>query len=78
MDDYMDVFLASIKVFGYLDRPIYHELTRQMEMKNFDSHHIIYDELHPTRDFIVVVEGTVDLFVKSPRQDVNNHVVIQF
>lgn len=69
-EDYTDVFLASIKVFGYLDRPIFHELSRQMEFKKVENGVVLYDENSTTRDFIVVVEGTVDLYVK--RVDYSN------
>src|ERR1700744_6166057 len=29
--NYLDEFLSAIKVFGYLERPIFHELTRTMQ-----------------------------------------------
>lgn len=63
-EDYMTLFLGSIKVFGYLDRPVFHELARQMEIKKCEKGEVIFCEDKPTRDFIVVVEGTVELFVK--------------
>lgn len=29
-DELMGAFLSSIKVFGYLDRPVFHELARHL------------------------------------------------
>ena len=31
--NYFDEFLSAIKVFGYLERPVFHELTRTMQTK---------------------------------------------
>lgn len=30
---YLDEFLSAIKVFGYLERPVFHELTRSMQTR---------------------------------------------
>ncbi len=31
--NYLDEFLSAIKVFGYLERPVFHELTRSMQTR---------------------------------------------
>ncbi|KAK2797831.1 phosphatidylcholine and lysophosphatidylcholine phospholipase, partial [Arthroderma sp. PD_2] len=31
--NYLDEFLSAIKVFGYLERPVFHELTRTMQTR---------------------------------------------
>ena len=31
-DEFMGAFLSSIKVFGYLDRPVFHELARHLQV----------------------------------------------
>jgi lysophospholipid hydrolase len=33
LSNYLDEFLSAIKVFGYLERPVFHELTRTMQTR---------------------------------------------
>lgn len=33
LSTYLDEFLSAIKVFGYLERPVFHELTRHMQTR---------------------------------------------
>jgi lysophospholipid hydrolase len=33
-DEFMGAFLSSIKVFGYLDRPVFHELARHLQVSS--------------------------------------------
>lgn len=33
LSNYLDEFLSAIKVFGYLERPVFHELTRSMQTR---------------------------------------------
>lgn len=33
LSSYLDEFLSAIKVFGYLERPVFHELTRSMQTR---------------------------------------------
>lgn len=40
---YLDEFLSAIKVFGYLERPVFHELTRSMQTRK-----LIAGRLRPT------------------------------
>ncbi|KAJ3412840.1 phosphatidylcholine and lysophosphatidylcholine phospholipase [Chytridiales sp. JEL 0842] len=65
-DEFMGAFLSSIKVFGYLDRPVFHELARHLQTRKLKAGEVLYRSESEERDFYVVVEGTVNLFVKGP------------
>lgn len=61
--NYFDEFLSAVKIFGYLDRPVFHELTRHMQTWKLSA-----DEMVPLDDeqgFSVVVEGSVQVFAKQ-------------
>ncbi|PJF17749.1 Lysophospholipase NTE1 [Paramicrosporidium saccamoebae] len=56
-EDVLGTFLASIRIFGYLERDVYQELARSLQEKRLDAG----DRMVPKGDFYVVVEGTVQL-----------------
>ncbi|KAJ6262934.1 hypothetical protein Dda_1492 [Drechslerella dactyloides] len=60
---YFDEFLSAIKVFGYLERPIFHELTRHMQTRKLIAGETLL--LEEEKGFCVVVDGLVQVFVKS-------------
>ncbi|RVD85349.1 uncharacterized protein DFL_003673 [Arthrobotrys flagrans] len=60
---YLDEFLSAIKVFGYLERPIFHELTRHMQTRKLIAGETLL--LEEEKGFCVVVDGLVQVFVKS-------------
>lgn len=60
--NYLDEFLSAIKVFGYLERPVFHELT-----KNMTTQKLVGDELlclDESMGFSIVVEGTMQVYMK--------------
>ncbi|EPS36981.1 hypothetical protein H072_9437 [Dactylellina haptotyla CBS 200.50] len=61
--NYFDEFLSAIKVFGYLERPIFHELTRHMQTRKLIAGETLL--LEEEKGFCVVVDGLVQVFVKS-------------
>lgn len=65
--NYLDEFLSAIKVFGYLERPVFHELTRTMQTRKLIAGEILM--LEEEKGFCLVVDGLVQIFVKSMRQD---------
>lgn len=67
--NYLDEFLSAIKVFGYLERPVFHELTRTMQTKKLIAGETLL--LEEEKGFCLVVDGCVQIFVKSnqPRDD---------
>ena len=65
--NYLDEFLSAIKVFGYLERPVFHELTRTMQTRKLIAGETIL--LEEEKGFSLVVDGLVQIFVKSIRED---------
>ena len=65
--NYMDEFLSAIKVFGYLERPVFHELTRTMQTRRLYAGETIL--LEEEKGFCLVMDGLVQIFVKSKREN---------
>lgn len=65
LSNYLDEFLSAIKVFGYLERPVFHELTRSMQTRKLIAGETI--NLEHEQGFCIVVDGLVEIFVKSSR-----------
>lgn len=61
----MNVFLSSIKIFGYLDRPVFHELARNLQTRKVKKGEILFDVDDENRDFYVVVDGNIQVFSKT-------------
>ncbi|KAK2735819.1 phosphatidylcholine and lysophosphatidylcholine phospholipase [Myotisia sp. PD_48] len=64
--NYLDEFLSAIKVFGYLERPVFHELTRTMQTRKLIAGETLL--LEEEKGFCLVVDGLVQIFVKSARE----------
>lgn len=62
---YFDEFLSAIKIFGYLERPVFHELTRSMQTRKLIAGETL--NLEEEQGFCLVVDGMVEIFVKSAR-----------
>ncbi|KAF2429202.1 lysophospholipase NTE1 [Tothia fuscella] len=76
LSNYLDEFLSAIKVFGYLERqvpittnrrPVFHELTRTMQTRKLIAGETLL--LEEEKGFCLVVEGSVQIFVKSKREE---------
>ncbi|KAH8681241.1 lysophospholipase NTE1 [Xylariales sp. PMI_506] len=63
MSNYLDEFLSAIKIFGYLERPVFHELTRSMQTRKLIAGETL--NLEDEKGFCLVVDGLVEIFVKS-------------
>ena len=64
--NYLDEFLSAIKVFGYLERPVFHELTRTMQTRKLIAGETLL--LEEEKGFCLVVDGVVQIFAKSTRE----------
>ena len=63
--DYLDDFLAAIRIFGYLEKPVFHELSRHLQTRRLAAG----DTLEiGGGDFWCVVEGKVQV-VSAKRHD---------
>ena len=67
LSNYLDEFLSAIKVFGYLERPVFHELTRTMQTRKLIAGETIL--LEEEQGFCMCVDGLIQIFVKSRRDD---------
>ncbi|KAI8635310.1 patatin-like phospholipase [Xylariaceae sp. FL1651] len=65
LTNYLDEFLSAIKIFGYLERPVFHELTRSMQTRKLIAGETL--NLEDEKGFCIVVDGLVEIFVKSSR-----------
>lgn len=65
LSSYLDEFLSAIKIFGYLERPVFHELTRSMMTRKLIAGETL--NLEEEKGFCIVVDGLVEIFVKSSR-----------
>ncbi|KAL8947918.1 MAG: hypothetical protein Q9222_005843 [Ikaeria aurantiellina] len=65
--NYLDEFLSAIKVFGYLERSVFHELTRTMQTRKLIAGESLL--LEEEKGFCLVVDGLVQIFVKSGRDN---------
>lgn len=66
-DEFMNAFLSSIKVFGYLDRPVFYELAKNLQTKRMKPGEVLFggDFKEENLDFYVVVEGKMQVFIKT-------------
>ena len=64
-DEFMNAFLSSIKVFGYLDRPVFHELSKNLKTRKLKPGQVLFSEEMDSQDFYIVVEGKVSVYIKQ-------------
>ncbi|KAF8427767.1 hypothetical protein EV426DRAFT_588237, partial [Tirmania nivea] len=65
LSNYLDEFLSAIKIFGYLERPVFHELTRHMQTRRLIAGETFL--LEEEKGFCLVVDGLMQIFVKQDR-----------
>ncbi|RMZ84128.1 hypothetical protein DV738_g687, partial [Chaetothyriales sp. CBS 135597] len=70
LSNYLDEFFSAIKVFGYLERHVFHELTRTMQTRKLMAGETLL--LEEEKGFSLVVDGVVQIFVKSLRLDASD------
>jgi len=70
-NEFMNAFLASIKVFGYLDKPVFHELANQLQTRMLSKDEVLCrDKNNYSNDFITVVDGEVEVYI--PKDNIGN------
>lgn len=65
LHNYLDEFLSAIKVFGYLEKPVFHELTRHLQTRKLLAGETL--NLEEEKSFCIVVDGHVQVFFKAER-----------
>lgn len=63
LHNYLDEFLSAIKVFGYLERPVFHELTRHLQTRKLLAGETL--NLEDEKSFCLVVDGHIQVFFKT-------------
>ncbi|KAK0551517.1 phosphatidylcholine and lysophosphatidylcholine phospholipase [Tilletia horrida] len=61
---YLDEFLQAIRIFGFLEKPVFHELARHLQTRRL----VAGDSLALDSDFsfYIVIDGHVQVFAPSP------------
>lgn len=57
---YLDQFLSAIKIFGYLEKPVFHDLTKNMKTQKLDEGEILL--LDNSIGFAIVIEGSLQIY----------------
>ncbi|WFC97520.1 hypothetical protein MYAM1_000234 [Malassezia yamatoensis] len=57
---YLDEFLQAIRIFGFLERPVFHELARHLQTRRLVAGEVL--PLDKDTSFYIVVEGHVQVF----------------
>lgn len=60
---YLEDFLSAIKIFGHLERPVFHELTRQMQTFKLEQGESM--PLEEAKGFYIVVDGTIQVLTRT-------------
>lgn len=78
-DEFLSAFLSSIKIFGYLEQPVFHELARHLQTRRLPAGDTILQHPELEKSFYIVVDGCVQVFEKMERDheddedDINNN-----
>ncbi|CAO3622402.1 unnamed protein product [Cunninghamella blakesleeana] len=68
-DEFLSVFLSGIKIFGYLEEPVFHELARHLQTKKLLAGDTLFRSPEQERSFYIVVDGHVQMFVKPDNEN---------
>ncbi|GAB5588742.1 phosphatidylcholine and lysophosphatidylcholine phospholipase [Umbelopsis nana] len=71
-DEFLSAFLSSIKVFGYLEQPVFHELARHLQTRRLLAGDTLFKNPEQERSFYIVVDGNVQVFIKPNNTEVNS------
>ena len=55
--------VSAIKVFGYLEKPVFHELARHLQTRRLIAGDTL--SLESDHSFYIVVDGTMQVYVPS-------------
>ncbi|KAF5392468.1 hypothetical protein D9757_002292 [Collybiopsis confluens] len=68
--NYLDDFLQAVRVFGFLEKPVFHELARHLQTRRLIAGDSI--SLDQDKSFYCVIDGTVQVFTQTG-QTANQH-----
>ncbi|KAL4401187.1 phosphatidylcholine and lysophosphatidylcholine phospholipase [Malassezia pachydermatis] len=61
---YLDEFLNAIRIFGFLERPVFHELTRHLQTRRMLEGDTLSMDMETS--FFTVIDGHVQVFAPAP------------
>ncbi|SCV02640.1 LAMI_0H01442g1_1 [Lachancea mirantina] len=67
---YLEEFLSAIKIFGYLEKPVFHELTKSMKTRRLEEGEVML--VDNALGFAIVVEGSLNIYHRVDRQSKNS------
>lgn len=72
-DEFLSAFLSSIKIFGYLEQPVFHELARHLQTRRLPAGDTILQNPDLEKSFYIVVDGCVQVFEQVVRDEEDGH-----
>ncbi|KAF9971874.1 phosphatidylcholine and lysophosphatidylcholine phospholipase [Actinomortierella ambigua] len=78
-DEFLSAFLSSIKIFGYLEQPVFHELARHLQTRRLLAGDTLLQQPELEKSFYIVVDGCVQVYEKvievdSDDEDDDDHL----
>ena len=68
-DEFLSAFLSSIKIFGYLEQPVFHELARHLQTRRLPAGDTILQNPELERSFYIVVDGCVQVYEQTVKEE---------
>ncbi|KAG2138700.1 uncharacterized protein EDB93DRAFT_1299317 [Suillus bovinus] len=68
--NYLDDFLQAVRVFGFLEKPVFHELARHLATRRLIAGDSI--SLDEDRSFYCVVDGMVQVYAQTGQNNLQN------
>ncbi|KAH9837348.1 patatin-domain-containing protein [Rhodofomes roseus] len=67
--NYLDEFLQAVRVFGFLEKPVFHELARHLQTRRLIAGDTL--SLDEDKSFYCVIDGSVQVYARTgfPNQD---------
>ncbi|KAG0369294.1 phosphatidylcholine and lysophosphatidylcholine phospholipase [Mortierella sp. AD032] len=72
-DEFLSAFLSSIKIFGYLEQPVFHELARHLQTRRLPAGDTILQNPDLEKSFYIVVDGCVQVFEQVVKDEDDDH-----
>ncbi|KAF9930799.1 phosphatidylcholine and lysophosphatidylcholine phospholipase [Linnemannia zychae] len=72
-DEFLSAFLSSIKIFGYLEQPVFHELARHLQTRRLPAGDTILQNPDLEKSFYIVVDGCVQVFEQVVKDEDDGH-----
>ncbi|KAJ2863845.1 phosphatidylcholine and lysophosphatidylcholine phospholipase [Coemansia aciculifera] len=63
--DFLNMFMKSISIFGYIEEPVFHEFSRQLQTRRLLAGERMFDteEDRDDQSFYVVIDGQVQIYL---------------